>query len=524
MTSPTIPIHSSAELFPRVSDDEQRALGEHIEKHEGTARFEQANNPTRDAHFLQIVAKPKRTARKRPEPKLTRVAFKVSRLMEFCSERELQNQTGHSIYDWPLVVGKEIVDNALDGCEEAEVAPDITVIVNSGTIIIQDNAGGIDAETIESILDYTIRVSSREAYASPTRGAQGNALKTILAMGYVLDRKIGSDANAAGVTIIETRGVKHQIEFRVDHISNQPKLIHTTAASEIKVGTKLTINWPPKLNLLEYAENRFKQLIEAYVWFNPHLTLRGFRREFINVKATNPTWEKWRPRNPTSPHWYDESRLQRYLAAHVAKNRDLGQPRTVRQFLSEFRGLSGTAVQRKILTEVGCSHQSLAQFFGVDQVNRKGIAKLLAAMRKYSKPVAPKHLGVIGVEHLRERFLAAGGNSDTFKYECRKGMNSDGIPYVVEFAFGLHQSGLSKDSASVSRKFVAGANWSAAINNPFRRFGSTGEGLENTLAKVRAHASQPVICALHLASAYIQYADRGKSSIILTDDAEQPDD
>jgi hypothetical protein len=44
------------------------------------------------------------------------------------------------------------------------------------------------------------------------------------------------------------------------------------------------------------------------------------------------------------------------------------------------------------------------------------------------------------------------------------------------------------------------------------------------LAKVRANASQPVICALHLASAYIQYADRGKSSIILTEDAEQPDD
>jgi hypothetical protein len=38
--------------------------------------------------------------------------------------------------------------------------------------------------------DYTIRVSSREAYVSPTRGAQGNALKTILAMGYVLDREV----------------------------------------------------------------------------------------------------------------------------------------------------------------------------------------------------------------------------------------------------------------------------------------------------------------------------------------------
>ena len=103
-------------------------------------------------------------------------------------------------------------------------------------------------------------------------------------------------------------------------------------------------------------------------------------------------------------------------------------------------------------------------------------------------------------------------------------MSDDGIPYVVEFAFGLHQTGLAQGGAGVSRVFVTGANWSAAIGNPFRRFGSTGEGLESTLAKVRANASQPVICALHLASARIQFADRGKSSIILTDDAEQPDD
>jgi hypothetical protein len=270
---------------------------------------------------------------------------------------------------------------------------------------------------------------------------------------------------------------------------------------------------------------RFKKLAEAYVWFNPHLTLRGSWRgeQFLNIAATNPDWEKWRPRNPTSPHWYDETRLQRYLGAHVARDRDLRRHHTVRQFIAEFRGLSGTAVQRKILEEVGCSHQSLAQFFGVDQVNRSGIAKLLAAMRKHSKPVAPKHLGVIGAEHFKQRFLAASGNAGTFKYQQRKGMTDDGIPYVIEFAFGLHQSGLTQ-GAKVSRKFITGANWSVAIYNPFRAFGSTGEGLETTLEKVRANVNQPVICALHLASAYIQYADRGKSSIILTNDAVQPDD
>jgi hypothetical protein len=337
-------------------------------------------------------------------------------------------------------------------------------------------------------------------------------------MDYVLQ---GAAGDAVGVTVVESRGVAHRIEFQVDHINNQPKIILTTSPSPISTGSRFTIHWPDQ-RLLE--ARRFVRLVAAYAWFNPHLTVRGTWRgdELINVRATNPNWEKWRPRNPTSAHWYDEARLQRYLAAHVARDRDLGRSRTVREFISEFRGLSGTAIQRKILKEVGCSHQSLAVFFGVEQVNRASISQLLAAMKRHSKPVAPKLLGIIGAEHFKERFLAAGGAPDTFKYECRKGIGADGIPYVVEFTFGLHQTALG--GAGVWREFVTGANWSAAITNPFRRFGSTGEGLENTLAKVRANANQPVICALHLAAARIQFADRGKSSIILDDDADQSDD
>jgi DNA topoisomerase VI subunit B len=498
-----------------------------LNKRANLAAIEQAKKPAGGPQFLQIVAKPDRAtcreSKAKSEQKLTRVAFRVSRLMEFCTRKELQNQTGHSFYDWPLVVLKELMDNALDACEEAEIAPVISITVKPGSIIIRDNGAGIETDTIKSILDYTVRVSSREAYVSPTRGAQGNALKTILAMGYVLDREREDINNeAVGVTIIETRGTKHRIEFRVDHVNNEPKITHTTAPSPFVVGTKITIKWPLDL---KWIADQFKRLAESYVWFNPHLTLCGtwHGQQFVKVAATNPNWEKWRPRNPTSPHWYDETRLQRYLAAHVARDRDLGRHRTVREFISEFRGLSGTAVQRKVIGEVGCSHQSLVDFFGVERVNRSGIAKLLAAMRKHSKPVAPKHLGIIGSEHFKRRFLAAGGNAETFQYQQRKGMTGEGIPYVVEVVFGLHQSALTQD-ADVPRKIVTGANWSVGINNPFRAFGSTGEGLESTLAKVRANAREPVICAAHLASAYIQYADRGKSSIILTDNAEQPDD
>jgi DNA topoisomerase VI subunit B len=237
------------------------------------AVIQQAKNPAEGPQFLQIVAKPDhptcRESKAKSEQKLTRVAFRVSRLMEFCTKRELQNQTGHSVYDWPLVVLKELMDNALDACEEAEIAPVISIAVKPGSITIQDNGGGIATDTIKSILDYTVRVSSREAYVSPTRGAQGNALKTILAMGYVLDREREDINNeAAGVTIIETRGVKHRIEFRVDHI-NQPKITHTTTPSTITVGTRITVKWPAGLRLLEDSEQEFKQLAESYVWFNP---------------------------------------------------------------------------------------------------------------------------------------------------------------------------------------------------------------------------------------------------------------
>ena len=96
----------------------------------------------------------------------------------------------------------------------------------------------------------------------------------------------------------------------------------------------------------------------------------------------------------------------------------------------------------------------------------------------------------------------------------------------IEFAFGLHQSRVWRKAATDVRRrvFRHRRQLERRDREPLPPFGSTGEGLENTLAKVRANANQPVICALHLASARLQFADRGKSSIILTDDAEQPDD
>ena len=114
-------------------------------------------------------------------PRLERETFRTSRLLDFIGQRELTAQIGHPANEWPYVILKELADNSLDVCEEAEVAPEISVSVDTteGTITVADNGPGISSKVVSDILDYAVRVSSREAYCSPTRGAQGNALKTI---------------------------------------------------------------------------------------------------------------------------------------------------------------------------------------------------------------------------------------------------------------------------------------------------------------------------------------------------------
>ena len=61
---------------------------------------------------------------------MTRTTFSTSRLLDFASVKELTAQTGHEVGEWPLVIVKELLDNALDACEEAGVAPVITIEVD----------------------------------------------------------------------------------------------------------------------------------------------------------------------------------------------------------------------------------------------------------------------------------------------------------------------------------------------------------------------------------------------------------
>jgi DNA topoisomerase VI subunit B len=176
---------------------------------------------------------------------LERHTFKTSRQLEFVSEKELALQTGHPSEQWACVIGKELGDNGIDAAEEDRVMPDVSFTVctakHKGSITVTDNASGIPADTVDSLLDFSVRVSSREAYVAPTRGAQGNALKTIIMMPHVL---LAGGKGKAEPVVIEACGIRHSISISVDAVQQKPVAVHEQERSKKKNGTTITVPWP----------------------------------------------------------------------------------------------------------------------------------------------------------------------------------------------------------------------------------------------------------------------------------------
>ncbi|MFH1921699.1 MAG: hypothetical protein ABIP48_17685 [Planctomycetota bacterium] len=133
--------------------------------------------------------------------------------------------------------------------------------------------------------------------------------------------------------------------------------------------------------------------------------------------------------------------------------------------------------------------------------------KLLGAMKEHTKPVSPTHLGVIGKEHLAARFERIGADMETFQYRKKQGL-FDGVPWVLEAAFAWCPN-------AEERRIVTGINWSPCIGNPFRSLGPFGESLDSILEDQRAGADEPVVLVLHLAYPRVEFADRGKSALVL---------
>jgi hypothetical protein len=232
---------------------------------------------------------------------------------------------------WGLAILKELVDNALDACEQTDRAPVITVTVDPGTntLSVQDNGPGLRAETLERSLDYTVRVSDKAYYVSPSRGQLGNAFKCLWALPYVL-----SGRAQLGQVEVQTGGRRYAIRVSVDQLAQRPQLTLTPSPdAEVKIGTKVTVHWPQTASWplggqghsFYFLGDHAGELVHHYTLLNPQSTFAYEHGEAsAEYPARNPAWPKWTPNAPTSPWWYTPAQFQALLGAFLARDRDNG--------------------------------------------------------------------------------------------------------------------------------------------------------------------------------------------------------
>jgi DNA topoisomerase VI subunit B len=172
--------------------------------------------------------------------KLNRSTFRMSRELEFFTEKELQIQIGHPKRLWPLALLKELIDNGLDACESVGTPPYIKVEWQKDFFSVEDNGPGIPPEILETSLDYSKRVSDKINCISPSRGALGNAWKSIWAAPMVADGERGH------IEVI-SRGIHHKVEVSLDRIGQKPNKVHEQKKCIVRNGTFVKIHYPDLL-------------------------------------------------------------------------------------------------------------------------------------------------------------------------------------------------------------------------------------------------------------------------------------
>jgi DNA topoisomerase VI subunit B len=458
-------------------------------------------------------------------PILQRETFSYSRNREYFERAELQTMTGQSADEFPAVVVKELLDNALDAAEMAGVVPIIKFNVwrrrHDVIIVIKDNGAGIPVEAVAGILDLNARHSDKAAYRSPTRGQQGNATKTIVGIPYALGSR--------QPLVIEAQGKKHVIRPHIDPGGNV-RVDHDTRDVDDQGGTRVALSLPA----LACDDFDPKHWARAFALFNPHAFIhfadrptssllangdpdempKMYKRSYrATVEYPGKDWSKFEPRDLIPVQWYDLDSFTRLIFAHVGKARQGGRDWTLREFIVQFPKFRRVGVV-KAITDQFPQIDRLSDF----DKHRDQVSRLLELMQKESRAPKPETLGLIGPEHFTRRFQTWFGLK-RFWYKKTAGIVGN-VPFVFEVAIAhtLRDGG-----------FFHGVNFSPTFEDPFgggdnQLWGGKVHAYSALGFLGRAHVLKtgepdevpfPTAAAIHLITPVTQPLDKGKSKLVI---------
>lgn len=119
--------------------------------------------------------------------------YEIDMMTDYFSESELIKKTGISKSSWKFVILKEIIDNALDAIEpllDKRITINYKIIDREKHLQIYDNGAGISTDIINQIYVFSKYVSKNRHHITPSRGKQGNGLKTIISICYLMGYRL----------------------------------------------------------------------------------------------------------------------------------------------------------------------------------------------------------------------------------------------------------------------------------------------------------------------------------------------
>ena len=462
---------------------------------------------------------------------LERQNFTVSQENKYFRPDTLSKMIGQEQNQWRHAALKELVDNALDAAES--IYPAITPVIDiefteteSGLMLsVADNGNGIPAEVIPHIADFSSNSSTKLFYRAPLRGAQGNAIKTLIGMPVALGQEHSR-------LEIETQGRHHTLKAWLSVTG--PKLDIQQAAIDSQ-RTRITVMIPGPADCYHWEPRRW---IAAYSLFNPHAQLQirkidpVFRenseiddgqhgiRQFSDLSLP-PTvefpdpWRKFLPTDPTPAHWYNATEFK-YLV-YAKADRDPSQP--LSDFIQEFKGLSRG--WRKVAS--GVPVKTIGELLNTPDT----ITALHLAMKEHATAPQPEVLGRVGKDHFRQRFdelfnIAQDAKfKDRFWYKHQTGTD-EGMPYMVEVAiaeterhggvfYGLNYSVPFADPLSTTHLFYNGGPEyleSEGLHSFLREAGA--------FSGIRNGKEINITVAVHLVMPMLPSLDLGKTRLAIS--------
>ena len=438
-----------------------------------------------------------------------RSVLSFSREYELATEPELAKRMGCARDEWLPTLVKELIDNALDAAEEAGIAPQITIKEQVGRrFTVADNGPGLSREQVVKLCDLSQRMSTREAFAAPDRGSQGNALPTLLALpfGFGLD---------TATTTIASQGLEHAITLRVDRLAQRIAVERTERPVATATGAAITMTWPDGIDLGEVVGIVYRHaLLNRHARFQV-IDAAGHERWSAGPFGLAPT--KWMP-GPIPPHWYTLERFAHRVLLEIRRDPEI----TVAQFLGTFRGLTDRSKVARVAAAAGVSYQRLSALLDQSgtQLDQDCAAALLEAMKGASRRAPkPDVLGAAGevafavwVQNLAK---SLGSNPDQsrsdgrpfFAYDTVDGVIvGTEIPYRWEVGI-CHLPGLRE------RALLVGQNFSPSCQPELM--------IEPVLAYVQPwplhDPNQPIALFAHRITPARQALDYGKASLAIGD-------